>query len=67
MSCPQPTEDCSQKSCCSKPVMSDDELFEEANKLKTSGNDKFKAKKFLSAIELYDVSLNALSKIKSLN
>ena len=47
--------------------LSDDELLDKAmedvNKLKASGNDKFKAKEYLSAIELYDEAIEALDEI----
>lgn len=51
-----------------KEKLNDDELLrwalEDVNKLKASGNDKFKAKEYLSAIELYDEALEALDEIK---
>lgn len=45
--------------------MTDDELFEVANKMKTKGNDKFKAKEFKDAIDLYQEALDHLDKMKA--
>jgi DNA polymerase/3'-5' exonuclease PolX len=45
--------------------MTDEELFEVANKMKTKGNDKFKAKEYKDAIDLYQEALDHLDKMKS--
>jgi peptidylprolyl isomerase len=45
--------------------MTDEELFAQANKQKTLGNDKFKAKVYEEAIELYNEAIESLDKMKS--
>ena len=45
--------------------LTDEELFAEANKLKTLGNDKFKAKDFQNAVDHYNEAIESLDKMTS--
>ena len=45
--------------------MTDEELFAEATKQKTLGNDKFKAKDYKEAVDMYNEAMESLDKMKS--